>query len=242
MFCVASNNCEPLIASLLVALTSPLATLWIAVPFEPSSVTESFVVPSYATNAFVTAPVESTIAPASVNFLTFTASISTVPAATLWICVPSVPFSVTESLVVPSYATNAFVTAPVESTIAPASVNCLTFTASISTLSAATLWICVPSVPFRVTESFVVPSYATNAFVTAPVESTIAPASVNCLTFTASLSSVPAATLWICVPSVPFRVTESLVVPSYATNAFVTAPVESTIAPASVNCFTFTAS
>ncbi|SAL77096.1 hypothetical protein AWB68_05127 [Caballeronia choica] len=170
-------------------------------PDVPSSVTLSFVPRlSYATKAFVGLPLESVFTPIAFNWLTFTASVPALPAATLASTtgvVEPLPPNVTLPFVVSSYATNEFVTLPLESTVAPRPCNWPRLTASFAAVPAATLWICVPFVPPSETAAFVASSYATNEFVTLPLESVFRPASANCLTFTASEGAVPAATFVI---------------------------------------------
>ncbi|SAL89017.1 hypothetical protein AWB68_08970 [Caballeronia choica] len=77
-------------------------------PFVPPSVIAAFVASSYATNGFVTLPLESVFTPMSFNCLTFTASVSALPAATLASVtgvVDDVPPSVTLSCADVSYFT-----------------------------------------------------------------------------------------------------------------------------------------
>src|SRR3546814_13623490 len=86
----APYSWPPLIASMLVALTEPAATLPMAVPSSPASVTVSLSSSSYCTTVSVSSP---TLPATSSSWDLFTASVSSVPAATLvtWRSLPALP-------------------------------------------------------------------------------------------------------------------------------------------------------
>src|ERR1700754_4612895 len=99
-------SCEPLIASVLPALTVPAFRFVIVVPaVPPASVILPFVASSYATNAFVTLPDVSMFRPAAFSCARFTASVSAEPAFTFDSVVPPVPLNVTLSCADVSYFT-----------------------------------------------------------------------------------------------------------------------------------------
>ena len=128
--CAVPCSCEPLIASLLSALTLPAATFVSVVPVLPASVTLSFVSLSYAT-AFGSDPPFFAIASSASPTLLYVVS------PTLYVGALTVP-----SVSMPAPPPSAFVTP----------VSWLTFTASVFALPAATFDSVVPPTPASVTD------------------------------------------------------------------------------------------
>src|SRR3546814_6834923 len=158
----APYSWPPLIASMLVALTEPAATLPMAVPSSPASVTVSLSSSSYCTTVSVSSP---TLPATSSSWDLFTASVSSVPAATLviWRSLPALPTDtlLSRSAIEPAPKATLFrpsALEPAPSAVAPS--------ASANALSPSDLLLSPPAPAFQtiaVTASFFDPAPSQNA-------------------------------------------------------------------------------